>query len=211
MAETSSTFELKRGAQAPDFDLPVGGMKKRQTLEDLSEGNDVLVVIFACNHCPYVIHLADSIGEVAKDYDKEPVQFVAINSNDAGSYPDDSPDLMKDFTKKHGWKFPYLFDETQHVAKAYSAACTPDFYVFNKDKALTYAGQFDGSRPGNHAPITGSDLISAIEATLRTGKANGVQMRPSLGCNIKWKRRNKPPYARWRKGGSDAGISDILS
>lgn len=196
MAETPSTFELKRGAQAPEFDLPEGAMKKRQTLGGLSDGKEVLVVFFACNHCPYVIHLADAIGELAAEYAKKPVQFVAINSNDAGSYPDDAPELMKDFAKSHGWKFPYLYDETQEVAKAYSAACTPDFFVFNKDLALTYAGQFDGSRPGNHAPITGSDLKSAIEATLRTGQASGVKMRPSEGCNIKWKKRNKPDYAK---------------
>lgn len=194
MAETPSTFRLKRRAKTPDFELPEPGTKKTHTPESLIKDKDALVVIFACNHCPFVVHLADSIGAMAKDYVKQRVQFVAINSNDAKKHPDDAPEKMKDFAKEHGWKFPYLHDETQEVAKAFFAACTPDFYVFNNELELTYAGQFDGSRPGNGAPISGADLRSAIEATRRAGNANGVKMYPSLGCNIKWKRGKKPDY-----------------
>tara|TARA_R110002096_G_scaffold215310_9_gene403130 strand:+ start:44585 stop:45175 length:591 start_codon:yes stop_codon:yes gene_type:complete len=194
MAEVNSTFELRRGAIAPDFELPEGGAKKKHSLEDLAEGKSAIVILFACNHCPYVVHLADYVGEFADEYAKKGVQFVAINSNDAKKYPDDAPEKMKEFSKAHDWNFPYLFDEDQNVAKSYSAACTPDFYVFNQNLELTYTGQFDNSRPGNSAPITGADLRTALESTLRNGKADSVRMRPSSGCNIKWKKGNEPAY-----------------
>ncbi len=194
MAEVISTFELKRGTTAPDFELPEGGTKKTHTLQSLTKDKKALVVVFACNHCPYVIHLADYIGEIADEYAKRGVQFVAINPNDASSYPEDAPEKMEAFAKKHDWHFPYLCDETQEVAIAYSAACTPDFYVFNEALALTYTGQYDNSRPGNSAPITGADLRAVLETTLRTGKANSIRMRPSSGCNIKWKKGAEPPY-----------------
>ncbi|MEM1297141.1 MAG: thioredoxin family protein [Verrucomicrobiota bacterium] len=194
MAEVISTFELKRGAMAPDFELPEGGAKKKHSLEKLADKKEAVVVIFACNHCPYVVHLADYIGEFATEYSKKDVQFIAINANDAAKYPDDAPDKMKAFAKEHEWKFPYLYDEEQVVAKSYSAACTPEFFVFNKDLELTYTGQFDNSRPGNSAPITGADLRTALESTLRSGKADSLRMRPSSGCNIKWKKGNEPSY-----------------
>ena len=194
MSEVPSTFELKRGTTAPAFDLPEGGAKKKHTPASLIEGNEALVVIFACNHCPFVKHLASDIGLMAKEYGERAVQFVAINSNDTTKNPDDAPDKMKDFAKASDWKFPYLVDDTQETAKAYSAACTPDFFVFNKDLELTYTGQYDGSRPGNSAPITGADLRAALEMTLKNGKADSIRMRASTGCNIKWKKGKEPAY-----------------
>ncbi len=194
MAEVHSTFELRRGALAPDFELPEGGAKKKHNLQNLADGKKAIVVIFACNHCPYVFLVADLVGEFAKDYAKREVQFVAINANDVSKNPEDAPNKMKDFAKEHGWKFPYLYDEDQSVAKSYSAACTPDFFVFNGDLELTYAGQFDNARPGNATPATGADLRAALESTLRSGKADSVRMRPSSGCNIKWKKGNAPAY-----------------
>lgn len=194
MGEVKSTFELKRGAHAPDFELPVGGTGEKHSLKSLSKGMDAVVIIFACNHCPYVVSLAPDLGYLADEYAKRNVAFVAINANDVDNYPDDAPDKMPAFAKENGWSFPYLFDETQEVAKIFSAACTPDFYVFNSSLELTYAGQYDNSRPGNAAPITGACLRSALEATLKTGSADSIRMRPSSGCNIKWKPGNQPSY-----------------
>ncbi|MEM0969004.1 MAG: thioredoxin family protein [Verrucomicrobiota bacterium] len=194
MAEVRSTFRLKRGDRAPEFTLPEGGKGDTYSLEELMEGREALVVSFLCNHCPYVKHLAPYIGEIASEYSERGVQFVGINSNDFQKYPDDAPDKMQIFADDSGWKFPYLVDASQEVARAYSASCTPDFYVFNKDLELTYAGQFDGSRPGNSAPITGADLRGALERSLRGGKGEGLRMKPSSGCNIKWKPGNEPDY-----------------
>ncbi len=190
MALTPSTFELKEGAQAPDFSLqdPDG---QTWTLENFADAKG-LVVLFVCNHCPYVIHIAEQLGEVADEYEKKGMRFVAINSNDVENYPDDSPEKMKEFSRKYGWNFPYLFDETQAVAKAYHAACTPDIFVFDDERKLAYAGQFDGSRPGNSLPVTGSDLKQAMDTVLRGGEP--MQGLPSSGCNIKWKKGNEPDY-----------------
>jgi len=194
MAEVKSTFELKRGSQAPAFELPEGGKSGSHSLKTLTKGKDALVIMFACNHCPYVIHLADHVGELAEEYAKRGVGFVAISANDASKYPADAPDKMAEFAKEHGWKFPYLYDETQETAQAFSAACTPDFYVFNSSAELTYAGQYDNSRPGNAAPISGASLRAALEATLKYGNADNYRMIPSSGCNIKWKKGNEPSY-----------------
>jgi len=194
MSEVKSTFELKRGAKAPEFSLPDTSGKRTWTPASLVEKKKALLVIFACNHCPYVKHLAADLGALADEYADRDVQFVAINANDAKSYPDDAPEKMKEFAKKNNWTFPYLFDESQSTAKAFGAACTPDFFLFNSKLELTYVGQYDGSRPGNCIPMTGSDLRAALEATLRNSKTDFGRMRPSSGCNIKWKPGNEPAY-----------------
>lgn len=193
--QVKSTFELRRGAKAPDFELPDGTGKKTFELAELVRGRRALLVVFACNHCPYVKHVAPLLGEIAAEYDARGVQFVAINANDARAYPEDAPDRMVAFARENGWHFPYLFDENQDVAKAYSASCTPDFFVFNSSLEMTYAGQFDGSRPGNSMPVTGADLRAAIESTLRYGRA-ALRMVPSSGCNIKWREGKAPDYFR---------------
>jgi peroxiredoxin len=192
--EVKSTFELRRGAKAPDFELPDGTGKKTYELAELMDRKQALVVIFACNHCRYVKHVAAHLGEMAGEYGARGVQFVAVNSNDSEKFQEDSPDRMVGFAREHGWEFPYLYDETQDVARAYGAACTPDFFVFNANQELTYSGQFDGSRPGNSMPVTGSDLRSAIEATLRYGRVASGRIHPSTGCNIKWKEGRAPDY-----------------
>jgi peroxiredoxin len=194
MAEVRSTFELKLGAPAPDFDLPDGTGTKSHRLSTLLKGKDAVVVIFACNHCPYVKHLAAHIGEMARDFAPRNVGFVAISSNDATSYPQDGPEEMVTFARNQGWDFPYLYDESQSVAKAYYAACTPDFFLLNSKGDLVYTGQYDGSRPGNSAPITGAELRNAIEATIRGAKLDPRRARPSVGCNIKWKKGGEPAY-----------------
>lgn len=192
--EVKSTFELRRGAKAPEFELPDGTGKKTYDLADLMKGKQALVVFFACNHCPYVKHLAPHLGEMAGEYQTRGVQFVAVNSNDTEKVPEDSPDRMDEFAREQGWGFPYLYDESQEVARLFGAACTPDFFVFNANQELTYSGQFDGSRPGNAMPVTGSDLRSALEATLRYGRVASGRMHPSTGCNIKWKEGRAPDY-----------------
>jgi peroxiredoxin len=194
MAEVRSTFELRPGARLPEFELPDATGKRTYRLTDLLQGRSALVVVFACNHCPYVRHLAAHLGEMAADYASRNVGFVAINANDAGSYPEDAPEKMDRFAREHGWEFPYLRDESQEVAKAYFAACTPDFFVCDGRGELTYAGRYDGSRPGNGSPVTGSELRAAIEATLRGGRPDPRRSRPSTGCNIKWKKGAEPAW-----------------
>ncbi len=193
MAEVPSTFRLERGAPAPDFRLP-DGQGSEHSLAELSSGKKAIVIAFVCNHCPFVIHLADALGKFAAEYEGQGVQTIAINANDVGNYPDDAPDKMVLFAEKHGWKFPYLYDATQEVALAYAAACTPDFYVFNEKLELTYAGQFDGSRPGRGGEISGEDLRKAVDETLATGQTSEPAWQPSSGCNIKWKPGNEPDY-----------------
>ncbi len=192
MAEVPSTFQLEPGASAPAFDLPDGG-GNTHSLESLAEGKKALVLIFACNHCPFVVHIADAVGRCASEYADRGVQFGAISSNDVENYPQDAPDKMVIFAKAHGWDFPYLYDESQEVAKAYAAACTPDFYVFDGEKKLAYAGQFDSARPGNSKPVNGADLRAALDAVLAGESVPGAP-RPSTGCNIKWKAGNAPAY-----------------
>ncbi len=173
------------GFKAPDFNLPdtVSGEKKK--LEEL-KSDKATVVMFICNHCPYVNHVIEGIVKLAKDYIPKGVSFIAINSNDVEKYPDDSPELMKDVAKRLNFPFPYLFDETQEVAQAYDAACTPDFSIFDGDLKCIYRGQLDDSRPGNNEPVTGKDIRVALDAILNGEKVSEEQ-KPSIGCNIKWK------------------------
>ncbi len=191
MAMTPSTM-LPLGTEAPDFRLPdTDG--KIVALDDLRNA-PALLVAFLCNHCPFVKHIRHEFATLAKDYQGKGVAVVGINSNDAANYPDDSPEMMVREKAEVGYIFPYLYDETQEVAKAYKAACTPDFYIFDADRKLAYRGQLDGSRPGNATPVTGKDLRSALDAVL-AGRPVGDDQRPSIGCNIKWKRGNAPEYA----------------
>ena len=191
MALTPSTM-LPLGTQAPDFSLPnVDGQTVR--LSDFA-GAPALLVIFMCNHCPYVKHVADGLANLARQYQAKGVAVVGINSNNVASYPDDSPEKMKEEARQRGYTFPYLYDESQAVAKAYRAACTPDFYLFDKHQKLVYRGQMDASRPGSTLPVTGNDLRAAIDAVLAKKPALTDQT-PSIGCNIKWKPGNEPDYA----------------
>ncbi len=191
MALTPSTM-LPLGTPAPDFRLP----DTAGELVSLDDFRDVpaLLVGFICNHCPYVKHIRHELARLAGEYQQKGVAVVGINSNDAENYPDDSPEMMAREKAEVGYTFPYLYDETQATARAYRAACTPDFYVFDKDRKLVYRGQLDGSRPGNTTPVTGKDLRAALDATL-ADRPVGDDQRPSMGCNIKWKRGNEPEYA----------------
>lgn len=191
MAEVPSTRTLSLAASAPDFSLPDFD-KSLLNLADV-RGPRGLVVAFLCNHCPYVIHLAQPLGIFADTCIAKGVGFVGINSNDALYYPSDSPAKMKDMASAYGWSFPYLFDEDQTVARAYFAACTPDFYVFDAHMKLAYCGQFDGSRPKNNSPITGGDLSLAVQGVIE-GAPPLLDQRPSVGCNIKWKLGNEPAW-----------------
>ncbi len=190
MVRTPSTM-LPLGTVAPEFSLP-DPQGKTVALLDFS-GAPALLVAFICNHCPFVQHIAPALATLAKEYQAKGVAVVAINSNDVANYPDDSPAKMAEEIDARGYTFPYLLDETQDVAKAYRAACTPDFYVFDSSRRLVYRGQMDGSRPGNDVSITGEDLRAALDATLAGHPAPEVQ-RPSIGCNIKWRPGNEPEY-----------------
>lgn len=181
MVQTASTM-LPLGTKAPSFQLTdVLSGKKVGLLP--SQGT---VIIFMCNHCPYVIHIIHTLLKVANDYGIQGFRFLAINSNDTHKYPDDSPEKMKEWGQKLNFPFPYLFDETQEVAKAYQAACTPDFYVFDREMKCVYRGQFDDSRPGQSQPVTGKDLTAALDQMIK-GQPVSADQRPSVGCNIKWK------------------------
>lgn len=190
MVATISTM-LPLGTKAPDFHLP------DTTGRVVSLGNfagaSALLVIFMCNHCPFVKHLRKDIAQLAREYQAHGVAVAGINSNDVDNYPDDSPRMMIREVEEVGYTFPYLFDETQEVAKSYHAACTPDFFLFDKDQQLAYRGQFDDSRPDNKIPITGTDLRAAIDAVLAGQPVNRKQ-KPSIGCNIKWRAGNEPDY-----------------
>jgi peroxiredoxin len=190
MAMTASTM-LELGTKAPDFRLP----DTEGNLVSLSDFDDapVLLVVFMCNHCPFVRHILDHLLELAKEYQAKGVAVVGINSNDVESYPDDRPEMMAKIAREKGFPFPYFYDETQEVAKSYRAACTPDFFLFDGQRRLAYRGQMDDSRPGNHEPITGADLRAALEAVL-AGRPVPERQRPSMGCNIKWKPGNEPEY-----------------
>ena len=182
MAVTSNMLPL--GTRAPDFALPdTDG--RIVSIHDF-DGAPVLLVMFICNHCPYVKHVRTELARIGRDYQARGVGIVAISSNDPARYPDDSPGMMKVEKETAGYPFPYLFDETQEVARAYDAACTPDFYVFDRDRKLVYRGQLDDSRPSNDKPVTGADLRAALDAVL-DGRAVSDIQRPSLGCSIKWK------------------------
>jgi peroxiredoxin len=182
---------LTLGTKAPDFSL-VNVDGRTVSLSDF-EGAPALLVMFMCNHCPFVKHVAVELARLGQEYQQKGVAVVGINSNDAGAYPDDSPERMVHEVEERGYTFPYLFDETQEVAKAYHAACTPDFYVFDKNQKLVYRGQLDSSRPDSGIPVTGEDLRRALNAVL-AGKPVPQQQTPSIGCNIKWRAGNEPEY-----------------
>jgi peroxiredoxin len=191
MAAVNSTM-LEIGTQAPKFELPDSVTGKIVNLKDY-RGNKALLVMFICNHCPYVIHIKEELVRYAQDYLPKGVGIVAISSNDVEKYPDDSPEKMKEDAEKYGYPFPYLYDETQEVAKAYKAACTPDLFLFNERHELVYRGQFDGSRPKNELPVNGKDLREATDKVLAGDSVSEDQI-PSIGCNIKWKKGNEPDY-----------------
>src|SRR3990167_7442970 len=180
MSLSPSTM-LALGTKAPDFCLLDVISKKKCSLRELPSSN-ATVVIFICNHCPYVKHICDKLIEVVKIYQAKGVAFIAINSNDANRYPADAPEKMAELAHTASFSFPYLYDDTQTVAKAYQAACTPDFYLFDQDLRLVYRGRFDGSTPGNNVPVSGSDLIAAMNAVL-TKQAVSNEQLPSYGCN----------------------------
>ena len=190
MVATPSTM-LELGTRAPDFSLPDTDGR----IVSFADYRDApaLLVMFICNHCPYVQHVRHELARVGKDYLGRGVAIVAINSNDVRAYPDDRPERMKEEKELVGYPFPYLFDESQEVAKAYGAACTPDFYVFDRERRLQYRGQLDDSRPGNRIPVTGKDLRAALDAVL-AGRPVSSEQQPSIGCNIKWKPGNAPEY-----------------
>jgi peroxiredoxin len=190
MALTPSTM-LPLGTTAPDFQLPDTNGKLVSPADFKDKA--ALLVVFMCNHCPYVIHIRAGLAQLASDHASKHVGMVGINSNDAKNYPDDSPARMKDEVKSAGYIFPYLYDASQAVAKSYRAACTPDFFLFDRGRRLVYRGQFDASRPGNGIPVTGKDLRAAIDAVL-AGKTTSEFQAPSIGCNIKWKPGNEPDY-----------------
>jgi peroxiredoxin len=184
MARTPSNM-LELGTKAPEFTLIDTITERDMSINDV-KGGTATVVMFICNHCPFVKHVNDELVRLGNDYNDKGIGFVAISSNDVENYPDDSPGMMKIVAQEMEYPFPYLYDETQEVAKAYDAACTPDFYVFDKDLKLVYRGQLDDSRPGNDIPVTGKDLRSALNAVI-DGKEVSDDQKPSLGCNIKWK------------------------
>ncbi len=190
MAVTPSTMP-DLGMKAPDFVLP-DTEGKLVSLADFEDAR-ALLVLFICNHCPYVKHVRHELARLCREYQERGVAIVAINSNDATSYPEDSPENMRKEKARVGYTFPYLYDETQAVAKAYRAACTPDFFLFDADRRLVYRGQMDDSRPGNGIPVTGKDLCAALDAVL-AGRPVPENQRPSMGCNIKWKPGNVPDY-----------------
>jgi peroxiredoxin len=192
MALTPSQM-LALGTEAPHFSLPDPRTGNTVDLEDMDIDHG-LVVMFICNHCPYVKHIREKLVEVANDYQQKGFQFVAINSNDTSTHPDDAPEKMKEVAEEYDFPFPYLFDESQEVAKAYRAACTPDIYVFDENRKLVYRGQFDDSRPRSEEPVTGSDLKKALDALLENRDISSEQ-KASIGCGIKWKPDNTPEYA----------------
>jgi peroxiredoxin len=189
MPTTSTMLEL--GTPAPSFDLPdtEGGSV---TLDEL-RGAPALLVMFISNHCPYVKHLKPHLAALAREYGPRGVEIVAINANDPERYPQDGPEAMREERIEHGYPFPFLFDESQEVARAYRAACTPDFFLFDGGQRLVYRGQFDESRPGNDRPVTGADLRAAIDAVLEN-RPVAMEQRPSIGCSIKWRPGNEPDY-----------------
>jgi peroxiredoxin len=190
MARTPSTM-LPLGTTAPDFRLP-DTTGKFVSLGEFT-GQRALLVMFICNHCPFVKHIRSELANIGRDYSARGAGIIAISSNDAVNYPDDGPEKMKEEARAAGYNFPYLYDESQAVAHAYRAACTPDFFLFDRNHRLVYRGQLDDSRPGNGVPVTGKDLRAALDA-LVDGKTVTSTQTPSLGCNIKWKPGNEPDY-----------------
>jgi peroxiredoxin len=190
MVAVNSTM-LPLGTAAPAFRLP-DTHGKNVSLSDFTRA-PALVIVFMCNHCPYVKHIRAGLAQLARDYQPRGVAVIGISSNDVANYPADSPAKMAEEAKAAGYTFPYLYDETQEVAKAYRAACTPDIFLFDQNQRLAYRGQMDDSRPGNGVPVTGKDLRAALDAVL-AGNAPSPRQKPSVGCNIKWKAGNEPEY-----------------
>jgi len=187
---TPSTM-LPLGTKAPDFSL-VNVDGRTVSLQDFADAPAYLI-IFMCNHCPYVKHVADELAKLGSEYQQKGVAVIGINSNDVAAHPADSPEQMVHEVEARGYTFPYLYDATQRVALAYKAACTPDFYVFDNQRKLVYRGQMDGSRPNSTTPVTGRDLRAALDAVL-AGNNVAIEQKPSIGCNIKWQPGNEPAY-----------------
>ena len=192
MAVTASKM-LALGTSVSNFSLP--DTEGHIVSPADFEGAPALLVIFMCNHCPFVKHILRGLVKLVKEYQANGVAVVGINSNDVTNFPEDSPEMMAKLAKEVGLTFPYLYDETQEAAKAYQAACTPDFFLFDKERKLAYRGQMDNSRPGNSVPVTGADLRAAMDALL-AGREVNPEQKPSMGCNIKWKKGNQPDYAK---------------
>ena len=188
-----ASMMLPLGTPAPSFALPDVVEGRTYSLDSFI-GKAALLVIFMCRHCPYVVHVQHELAKIGQDYQDTGLGIIGISSNDPASYPDDAPERLKEMAQRLHFRFPLCFDETQNVAKAYKAACTPDFYLFDAQRRLCYRGQLDDSRPGNNKPVTGRDLRAAIEALL-AGKPVDSNQKASIGCSIKWKPGNAPPYA----------------
>lgn len=191
MVQTASRM-LALGTRAPEFALPDAVTGRTVSLPDFLE-DPALLVMFICNHCPFVIHVRDEFARLERDFRERGLAIVAVNANDLGTHPQDGPEPMKALAKEMGWGFPFLFDAGQETAKAFGAACTPDFFLFNASRRLVYRGQLDDSRPSNDLPVTGRDLRRAIEAVLK-GRPAPHEQKPSIGCNIKWRPGNEPGY-----------------
>ncbi|AKQ33804.1 thioredoxin family protein [Candidatus Coxiella mudrowiae] len=185
MALTSSKM-IPLGTKAPSFNLPDAVSGEKKSLAQL-KSNIATVIMFICNHCPFVQHIQKKLVEIAKKYQAKGIQFVAISSNDIKNYPEDSPEKMKAVAEEFDYPFPYLYDETQEIAQAYQAECTPDFYVFDRNLVCIYRGRFDGSSPGRDIPVTGEDLSKALDNILSGKQPIDANQKPSQGCNIKWK------------------------
>jgi peroxiredoxin len=190
MSETPSTM-LEIGTRAPSFSLPAPATGNQVSLTDFS--GKPLLVVFSCNHCPYVLHIIDSFTEFANQAQQRGLAVVMINSNNVAGYPADSPAKMIELARHHGFEFPYVYDQTQQVAHAYRAACTPDFFLFDSAHRLVYRGQYDGSRPGNKEVVNGNDMRAAVDALFDNTEMPAAQI-PSVGCNIKWRAGNEPDY-----------------
>ncbi|MFB2834264.1 thioredoxin family protein [Floridanema evergladense] len=191
MALTPSTM-LALDTKAPDFQLPDVVSNEKISLATFAD-KEALLVMFICRHCPFVKHIKDELAQLGKDYKNQSLGIVAISANDAKNYPNDAPEKLKEMALELGFTFPFCYDETQEVAKAYTAACTPDFFLFDRNRQLVYRGQLDDSRPSNGIPVTGKDLRAAVDAVLNNQPVNQEQ-KPSVGCNIKWKAGNAPSY-----------------
>ena len=183
---------LELGTPAPDFQLPDVTSREPLSLATFAK-KKALLVMFICKHCPFVKHIQTELAQLGKDYQNSDLGILAISANDAVNYPDDAPERLKVMVAEQGFTFPIAYDETQSVAKDYTAACTPDFFLFGEDRRLVYRGQLDDSRPGNSIPVTGADLRQAIDSAL-SGQAIPPEQKPSIGCNIKWKPGNQPSY-----------------
>ena len=191
MVKTASTM-LPLGTAAPKFQLPDVVSGKTISLDTFAD-SQALLIMFICQHCPFVKHVQSELAKIGRDYSQQPLGIVAISANDVANYPDDSPEKLKEMAEQLDFNFPVCYDESQEVSKAYTAACTPDLFLFDRDSKLAYRGQLDDSRPGNDIPVTGKDLRQAIDAVLQDRKID-FEQKPSIGCNIKWKPGNEPDY-----------------